>query len=182
MDLRITSTIEEQISVQFTGKVNILSQFNRQYLGHLLFKNGELLQVFFQNQKGLKAFYQLVIQEFSLNSFSYVVEPEVVEDRERHIHYPYAVLKSKMAEVLKQYRESLKMRPPENVKIIISSEFIDDTLPVTPEEYAVLLALTEWNTPYDIYQHCPLLDHEITWALVGLRKKSALKIIASRNS
>ncbi len=182
MDLRITSVIEEQITVHFTGKVNILSQFNRQYLGHLLFKDGELLQVLFQGQKGLKAFYQLVIQEFSLNSFSYVVEPEVVEDIERHIHYPYAVLKTKMAEVLKQYRESLKMKPPENVKILIDGEFVDDSLPVTPEEYAVLLTLTEWNTPYDIYQHCPLLDHEITWALVGLRKKSALKIIASRNS
>ena len=164
MDLKIVHAIEEQISVQFTGKVNILSQFNRQYMGHLLFKNGEILQVIFQGHKGLKAFYQLVIQEYSLNSFAYIVEPEVVEDNERHIHYPYAVLKSKMAEVMKLYRESIKMRPPENVKIIIDSEFIGDSIPVTPNEFEVLVTLTEWNTPYDIYQQCPLLDHEITWA------------------
>lgn len=180
-EFKILATIEEQIAVQFTGKVNVLASFNHQYLGHVLFKNGEIYQVIFQNLKGLKAFYQLIIQEFSLQSFNYVVEPEIVEDKERQIHYPFAVIKNKMSDVVKQYRDSLKYRPPENVKIIIDSEFLEDTLPVTPQEFTVLECLTEWNNPYDIYQHCQLLDHEITWALVSLRKKNALKIIASRN-
>lgn len=182
MEFKIMDTIEEQVAVQFTGKVNVLSNFNRQYLGHILFKNGEIYQVVFQNYKGLKAFYQLIIQEFSLHSFSYVVEPEVVEDKERQIHYPYVVMKNKMSDVIKQYRDSLKFRPPDNVKIVIDAGFIEDTLPVTPEEFEVLEILTEWSTPYDIYQHSQLLDHEITMALVSLRKKSALKIIASRNN
>lgn len=181
MEFKILETIEEQIAVQFTGKVNVLSSINRQYLGHLLFKNGELYQVVFQTHRGLKAFYQLIIQEFTLQSFNYVVEPEVVEDKERQIHYPFVVIKNKMSEVIKNYRDSLKFRPPENVKIIIDSEFMDDMLPVTPNEFVVLEVLTEWNTPYDIYQHCSLLDHEITMALVSLRKKSALKIVAGRN-
>lgn len=181
MELQLLNTIEEQIAVQFTGKVNVLSNFNRQYLGHLLFKNGEIYQVVFQAQKGLKAFYQLIIQEFSLQSFTYVVEPEVVEEKERQIHYPYAVIKNKMTDVIKQYRDSLKYRPPENVKILIDSDFMDDTLLVTPQEFDVLETLTEWSSPFDIYQHCPLLDHEITMALVSLRKKSALKIVGSRN-
>lgn len=182
MELKIISVIEEQIAVQFTGKINILSTFNRQFLGNILFKSGDVIQVRFNNQKGLKAFYQLIIQEFSLQSFDYVVEPEVVEDKERQIHYPYAVLKNKMADVIKNYRESLKFRPPENVKILIDAAFLDDTLPVSPEEYSVLETLSEYNTAYDVYQHCQLLDHEITWALVGLRKKGALKIVGSRNN
>lgn len=180
-EFKILSAIEEQIAVQFTGKVNVLSTFNHQYFGHLLFKNGEIYQVKFQKLKGLKAFYQLIIQEFSLQSFNYVVEPEVVEDNERQIHYPYAVIKNKMSEVIKQYRDSLKFRPPDNVKILINSQFFDDHLPVTPQEFAVLETLTEWNSPLEIYQHCALLDHEITWGLVDLRKKKALRIIASRN-
>lgn len=180
-ELKIIGTIEEQIAVQFTGKLNVLSTFNRQYLGHILFKNGEIYQVIFQNFKGLKAFYQLIIQEFCLQSFNYIVEPEVVEDNERQIHYPYAVMRNKMSDVIKQYRDSLKFKPPENVKILIDYEFMEDILPVTPQEFEVLETLTEWNSPFDIYQHCQLLDHEITWALVSLRKKSALKIISVRN-
>lgn len=182
MDLRIMSTIEEQIAVRFTGKVNILSTFNRQYLGHLLFKDGEVIQVIFSNHKGLKAFYQLIIQEYALQNFQYVVEPEVVEEKERQIHYPFAVIRNKMADVLKQYRESLKLKPPENVKILIDAEFLYDTLSVTPHEFEVLDTLTEWSNPNDIYQHCGLLDHEITLALVGLRKKGALKIIAPKSN
>lgn len=180
LEMKIISAIEEQIAVQFTGKVNVLSTFNSQYLGHVLFRNGEILQVIFQSQRGLKAFYQLIIQEYSLQSFNYVIEPEVVEEKERQIHYPYAVIRNKMADVIKQYRDSLRFRPPENVKILIDAEFLDDNLPVTPQEFSVLETLTEWNTPYDIYQHCALLDHEITMALVSLRKKNALKILAPK--
>ena len=180
-EFKILGTIEEQIAVQFTGKVNVLSTFNRQYLGHILFKDGNIFQVVFNGYKGLKAFYQLIIQEYSLQSFNYVVEPEVVEDKERQIHYPYAVIRNKMSDVIKQYRDSLKFRPPENVRILIDAEFLEDSLPVSPQEFDVLETLTEWSNPFDVYQHCPLLDHEITWALVSLRKKSALKIIATRN-
>lgn len=181
MESKVMGVIEEQISVEFTGKVNILASFNRQFLGHLLFKNGQIVQVIFQNFKGLKAFYQLLIQEYSLQSFDYVVEPELVDEKDRQIHYPYAVLKNKLADVLKLYRESLKLRPPENVKILVDAEFIEDSLPVTPQEYDVLEALTEWSSPFDIYQNCHLLDHEITLALVSLRKKGALKIVAPKS-
>lgn len=181
MELRIMSTIEEQIAVRFTGKVNVLSAYNRQYLGHLLFKDGEIIQAVFQNHKGLKAFYHLIIEEYSLQNYSYVVEPEVVDETERQIHYPFAVIRNKMADILKLYRESLKLRPPENVKIIVDAEFLYDTLAVSPHEFEVLDTLTEWSNPNDIYQHCLLLDHEITMALVGLRKKGALKIIAPKN-
>jgi hypothetical protein len=180
VELKILSTIEEQTSVQFTGKVNILAAFNRQYLGHVLFKNGEIYQVIFQNLKGLKAFYHLIIQEYSLQSFNYVVEPEVVNESERQIHYPYAVMRNKMADVIQQFKETVKFRPPDNVKILIEPKFIEGDGPITPEEFSVLETLTEWNSPIDIYQHCQLLDHEITRALVNLRKKNALKIVGNK--
>ncbi len=180
--IKLLDSLEEQIAVQFTGRVNVLSKFNRQYLGHILFKDGEIIQVCYQELKGLKAFYKLVIDEFTLHSSDYVVEPEIVEDKERQIHYPYAVIKNRLGTVLKQYRDSLKFRPPENVKIIASSDILTSEAPVTEEEFEVLKTLTEWNSAFDIYQHCPLLDHEITLALVGLRKKGGLKILGSRHN
>lgn len=174
--------IEEQIAVEFTGKVNILASFNRQFLGHILFRDGDVIQVLFNNHSGVKAFYQLIIQEYSLQAFDYVIEPEIVNENERKIHYPYAVLKNRMAGVLKLYRDSIRLRPPDNVKIIINSDFMSKEEEVSPNEFDVLETLTEWNSPFDIYQHCTLLDHEITLSLVSLRKKGALKIIASKES
>jgi len=178
MQLNLITTIEEQMSVRFTGKVNILSNFNRQYLGHILFKDGDLIQVIFQVHKGLKAFYQVAIQEFTLHSLQYIVEPEVVEDKERQIHFPFGVIKNRLNEVLQQYQASIKLRPPENVKILINSDFISSSRPVSSLEFQVLDTLTEWSAVNDVYQQCELLDHEITNSLVSLRKKGALKIIA----
>ena len=180
MDPKVLGVIEEQLAVQFTGKVNILATFNRQFLGHIIFKNGEIIQVVFNGHSGLKAFYRLLIQEHSLQSFDYVVEPELVDDKERQIHYPYSVLKAKISGVVKAHQDSLKLRPPENIRILIDSKFISENTPVSCDEFDVLSSLTEWNNPYEIYQHCALMDHEITLALVSLRKKGALKILAPR--
>lgn len=179
MELKIVAAIEEQIAVQFTGKLNILSKYNRQYLGHLTFEAGEIVKVSFQMQKGMKAFFQIIIQEFSLNSFVYVVEPEIVDSADRDVFVPYALLKDKLEEVLKLYQDSVKLRPPDNVKIIINPEFMAASQSISREEFEVLLTLTEWTTPFDVYQQCTLLDHEITFALVELRKKKALKILSS---
>jgi hypothetical protein len=87
-----------------------------------------------------------------------------------------------MSDVIKQYQEASKYRPPENVKILIESSFLREKNEVTPQEYEVLEVITEWSKPFDIYQHCDLLDHEVTWALVSLRKKKALKILAQKNN
>ncbi len=181
MDSKIFAVIDDQVSVQFTGKVNVLSNFNRQYLGHILFRNGSIVEALFQAHKGEKALYHLFIQEFSLQSFEYIIEPEVVDEAMLEFPYGHQEFKEKMAEALKLYQQSLKMRPPENVKIVVDPEFIEDSLPVSQAEFDILCTLTEWNTPYDIYQHCHLLDHEITMGLVGLRKKNALKIVAKNN-
>lgn len=182
MESRLISVIEDQVSVHFTGKVNVLSHFNRQFLGHLLFRQGVIVDVTFNGNFGTKALYHVFIQEYSLQSFEYVVEPEVVDESLPDLGLRLPELKDKLSEYLELYQQSLKLRPPENVKIVIDPEFIEDSLPVTPSEFEVLCALTESHTPFDIYQHCPLLDHEITMALVGLRKKNALKILATKNN
>ncbi len=182
MDSKLFSVIDDQVSVQFTGKVNVLSNFNRQFLGHIMFRNGRIVEALFSGYKGEKALYHLFIQEFSLQSFEYVIEPEVVEDSKLEFPYGHQELREKMADALKLYQQSLKMRPPENVKIVIDPGFIEDSLPVSQAEFDILCTLTEWHTPYDIYQHSDLLDHEITMALVGLRKKNALKIVAAKNN
>lgn len=181
MNSKLLRVLEEQIAMMFTGKVNILASFNRQYLGHILLRNGEIFHVIFNQHRGLKGFYQLLIQEQALQSFDYVVEPEIVSENERQIHYPFGVIKNRLDEILKLHQAALKLRPPENVKILIDSGIMHNSAAISAQEYEVLQVLTEWNDPYDIYQNCQLLDHEITMALVSLRKKGGLKIIAPKD-
>lgn len=180
MAFKILNVVEEQVTVRFTGKINILASENRQFLGHILFLNGEVLQVKFLQDLGLKAFYRLIIQENNHKSFDYVVEPEIVSENEKQIHFPYAMLKTKLEGVIKLYETSQKFKPPGNLRLIVDPGFLSDSIEVTSEEFDLLSALTEWSKVDDVYQHCDLLDHEITWGLVSLRKKNALKVVGER--
>lgn len=179
--MNLVSIIEEQASLNFTGKINVLSKINRQFLGHILLKDGELIEVKYKNIFGIKAFYQIAIDEFILHAFQFVVEPEIVEISIRKIHFPFAVLKNKIGDVLKSYQQTAKLRPPQELKVVADVKFLEKTVDLDQNEFEVLRTLTEWSVVKDIYEKCNLLDHEITSSLVSLRKKGALKIIAPTN-
>jgi hypothetical protein len=176
--MNLLSVIEEQVLVKFTGKVNVLSKINKQYFGHLILKDGDLIDVVFKRIFGLKAFYQIAIEEHMLEHFAYVVEPEIVDDAKQSIHYPFLVLKNKLHEVIQKHLESVKFKPPQHLKVTVEVGFLNSRPNLNQNEFEVLDTLTEWNLMEDIYLKCKLLDHEITMALVSLRQKGALKIIA----
>ncbi|HLW56937.1 MAG TPA: hypothetical protein VKY27_06100 [Bacteriovoracaceae bacterium] len=180
MNLKFVPVIEEQMCVNFTGKVNLLSPFNHQYLGHLLFKDGKIIDVKYQHLSGLRAFFQLGIREHNLEKHMYVVEPEVVSEEEQRIHYPFSVLQTKLEKQIKLYEIVHRQRPPQNVKIIVNAASIGSDFECTPEEFKVLSTLTEVNDVNDIYEICPLLEHEVTSALINLRKKGVLKIVGRK--
>lgn len=180
MELKFVPVVEEQMSVQFTGKVNLLSPFNHQYLGHLLFKDGQVIDVKYQGLSGVKAFYHFGIQEYRLEKHQYIVEPEIAHEEDRRIHYPFSVLMSKLENQIKIYDIVSKQRPPENVKIVVDPKMVSPGLECSVEEFSVLSTLTDWSRVSDIYENCKLLEHEITSSLIMLRKKGLLKIVGTK--
>lgn len=178
MKLKFVPVVEEQMSVHFTGKVNLLSPFNHQYLGHLLFKDGKIVDVKYQQLSGLKAFFQLGIKEHCLQKHQYIVEPEIVSEEEKRIHYPFSVLLTKLEKQIELYEVVNRQRPPENVKILVDAKSITKNFECGQDEFKVLSLLTETHNVKDIYENCSLLEHEVTNSLVSLRKKGVLKIIA----
>lgn len=180
MDLKFVPVVEEQMSVMFTGKVNILSPFNHQYLGHLLFKDGKIIDVKYQQFTGLRAYYHLGIKEYCLEKHQYVVEPEIVSDEEQRIHYPFSVLQSKLEKQIKLFEIVDRQRPPHNVKIIPDPTGITSEFECSAEEFTVLTVLTDTHNIDEIYQQSSLLDHEVTLALINLRRKGVLKIVGRK--
>lgn len=180
MNFKFVPIVEEQVSVSFTGKVNILSPFNHQYLGHFLFKDGELIDLKYANFTGVKAFYQLGIREYCLEKHQYIIEPEIVSAEEKRIHYPFSVLLAKLEKQIRLYEMVQNQRPPENVKIRVDAQALTTQFECTPEEFKVLSILTDTPNVSEIYEQCSLLEHEITSSLVNLRRKGILKIVASK--
>jgi hypothetical protein len=172
--------LDEQTSVGFTGKVNVLEEKTSKLLGSVYIYEGELYDVEYNEVHGLKAFYNLCIDEFDhAQDLKYIVEPELVQ-REQLIKYPFSVLKRKAAEVVTNFKEQRAQRPPKNLKLMIEPSFVDTGEEVTEAEYSLMCTLSDFNLVDDLYKHSPLLDYEITMALVSLRKKNALRVIKKR--
>ena len=177
MSEQILKIIEEQIIINFTGKVNILGSENKQHIGAVLLIDGQLVNTKYMGTEGMKAFYNLCIDEHLGKEFDIIVEPEIIDQRERKIDHPFSVLKRRMFDMINKYKEALKNKPPNNLKLILVADFLIGESEVSREEYSLMCTMSDYNLVSDIYTKSPLLDYEITNALVLLRKKNAIKVI-----
>ena len=177
MNQTFLNTLEDQIAVGFTGRINVLNRSNKQYLGQVLLLEGSLLHIEFQKLKGEKAFYTIYLKEHENALFSYVVEPELVDGIERSVHFPYSSLKQRLQKIVEDYEIGKQQKPPENLKILINPAFIKEGEQVTHQEYDLLATISDYSLISDIYKNANLLDYEVTMSLVSLRKKGAFKVI-----
>lgn len=180
IEIPLFRSLDEQTMVGFTGRINILERTSHQMLGVVILREGQVYRCHYRGAAGLKAFYNAVIEGAQLVPQDFIVEPEIIEEKDRQIHYPYSVLKNKTGEVLKRYQAVAGKRPPDHVKLIAKAAFLEAQSEVSEAEFQVLCALSEWSSVKDLYQHCSLLDYEITEALVSLRQQEALSVVAPR--
>jgi hypothetical protein len=176
----LISILDEQNSVGFTGRVNVLNQTTKQLLGEVIFNEGQIMQARYKGVIGLKAFYNLCIDEFENVALGYIVEPELIDATNTQIPYPYSVLKRKIVDVIENFKQSKSQRPPDNLKILIKPEFLAQGEVVTGAEFDLLCTLSDYNLVEQVYKNCKLLDYEITNALVSLRKKNALTVVMKK--
>lgn len=180
MALKIFEILDEQAMVNFTGRVNILQQTNRELLGVIIVREGDVFRAHYKGVQGLKAFYNIIIETAETLHVDFIVEPEIVGEEDKQIHYPYSVLKNRAQEVLERYSKVAGLRPPPHVKLLAKASILTSEEDIGEAEFQVLCALTEWSKVEDLYRYCPLLDFEITESLVSLRRKNALEVVGSR--
>ena len=173
--------LDEQVSVGFTGKINIQNRVNKQHFGSVTLVDGDLVDCKYKESNGIKGFFNLCVDEFDNIGLSYIIEPEVIESKKNTIHYPYSVLKRKIADTVEKYRESRKDKPPKDLKIYILPDFLANGEKVSGNEFDLMGTISDYNRIQDIYEKSHLLEFEITNALVSLRKKKALKVVKNKD-
>lgn len=168
--------IKEQIDFGFTGKINILSS-RSQFLGAIFLKEGAIVGSQFHGLKGIKALKKAIFEDVDSRDFlKLVVEPEIVEEEHQQFSYDFAELKNEIEKEYENYRQSKKLRPPQNLDLVIAPEVVTSKDLVSYTEFKVLEVMAEYSKVSDIYEHCTLEEYEITQALVELRRKKAIKV------
>ncbi|MAX65370.1 MAG: hypothetical protein CME66_05590 [Halobacteriovoraceae bacterium] len=176
MDLKIFEIIDEQNIVCFTGRLNLLKPQTNEHVGSIIFIDGQIVNALWKGCAPFKALMNLFIK-FYEQDLKVVVEPELIDEKYIKLSYPLEKFKRLAIESIENYLKTKGERPSDHLKLYIKPEFIKTGNDVVQEEFNLLCTLGEYNKVSDVYEKCEMLDHEITYALINLRKKNAIKVV-----
>lgn len=179
MKSTLLETLEKQVILGYTGKINLMSKKSGQILGCALLLEGSLINVKYKGRRGVKAFYSASLDSIKTD-FKLIVEPEFINSKEREITTTFTSLKERLAEVIAQEELTKESKPPCNILLKINPSFLSGNIELKSDEYKVLCTLVSHSVVDDIYQKNSLLDFQITNALIGLRQKKAIKVAAQK--
>lgn len=179
MSEALLNVIDEQSSMGFTGKINILRAKNAQAHAVVHMREGRLVNCRLGARSGEKALLDLVFQDVS-NAYELklVVEPEVVSESECSFDWTVSELKQQSRNVYENYLSTKRLRPPAHLKLLLNADFILEGDQIGADEFDVLSTISDYSKVQDIYDHCALMEYEITRALINLRRKGAIKVAA----
>lgn len=173
----LIEVLKEQAAFGFTGKINLLSTQTGQFLGVIYQQEGFIVGGTLKELSGKKALLRMIFDDVdSTTDFKFVVEPEVLSSEHITFKMTFEEIKKEAQTHYEQYLQAKKLRPPENVRLVIDPEIIVSKDEITAVEFDTLSLMTEWSRVSDIYKYSKLMDYEITMALVSLRKKRAIKV------
>ncbi|MBT3979861.1 MAG: hypothetical protein HOE90_00830 [Bacteriovoracaceae bacterium] len=155
---------------------------SKQILGMVLIEDGNILSCKFNGTIGEKSLLNIYIDECEGRKIGFIIEPEIIGDTPQNIRKSLSKLKEKVASDFKKYTNTKSLRPSDGIILQIDDGFLIDGSDVSAEEYEILFTLSDYSNVGELYNKCPLLDYQITEALVSLRKKSAIKVISNIGS
>ena len=172
--------LDEQVSLCFTGRINILKKDNNQIMGFIILLNGKVVNSRYFNKVGIKGFNHIILDDFFTKEFTYVVEPEIIGEENILISLPYSKLVENLKVLFTKTKESLQLKPPESIQFYIDCEFIEKGPHINASEYEILCLLSDYSHMKDILLNKNMLDYELYNSLITLRKKGALKVIDNK--
>jgi hypothetical protein len=176
MKSQLIDLLEDQGSVNFTGRVNILSSNNNQLLGVIILYDGLIIEVNYKSFKDFKAIVSIYLDSVSNNDLKFIVEPEIIEKKELSKTINPLELKSQLSVVAQEYLKYSKMRPSGNICLLVSEKIFEEKSHLSVDEYDVLKLIINYPKVNDLYKNCEKLDYEITKTLVTLREKKYILV------
>ncbi len=169
--------LKEQASFGFTGKVNLLLTSNGQFQGVVYQHEGAIVGASFEQLIGRKALYKMIFEDVESDShFKFIVEPELVAASYFTMRLSFDEVKAEAQKIYQKYVQAKKLKPAMGLRLVVDPEILVSSEDITPEEFDILSVLAEWCMVSDVYKYSKLMEFEITNALVGLRKKRAIKV------
>ncbi len=174
--------LEQQSLYRFTGRINLLWGSMRKMEGYLLMKEGNPQFFLFQQDKGIRGLLKFLLQGDSLKDFSFVMEPEIFNEKIKNIEESLKEIKDLFTQAQIQHLQYKAERPPDHLFLKIKPAFVSGKEEILPPEFDLLCILSDSSMVKEIYQQSPYFEFEVTKTLISLRKKGALVVLQQEKS
>lgn len=179
MSRAIFKTLREQSAIGFDGKLIFQDSSTGQQVGIILISNGLIVGANYNKIDGKKSLINLLVNEFSSESnYSHTVEPEVIGLDLFQFELTLDDLEIDFRNLYEKIEKFKKLKPPSNKRIVVDADFICRGSAIDAQEFDILCLISDFGKVEDIYKNSELFEFEVTNALVGLRKKGALKVLS----
>ncbi len=174
--MSILKTLQEQASISFTGRINILDKQLGQFLGVIHLRDGFILNCEYSKRHGKRAILTAIIHDMDdYVSFKLVVEPEIVEITNA-IKLSVGQLNKLASLEYEKYNKLKKFKPPSDLRLVISMSLMSSDYRPNFLEFNLLKTISEYSQVDDIYNNSNLFEHEITEHLISLKKAGFIKV------
>ena len=173
----LMEVLKEQAAFGFTGKVNLLLASSGQFLGVVYQQEGGIIGAQHGQLKGKKALFKMIFEDVeSADHFKFIVEPELLLPDHFSMKMSFDEVKIEAQAIYQKYIQAKKLKPAAGLRLVVDPEIIVNLEEITSDEFDILSVLAETCIVADVYKFSRLMEYEVTNALVGLRKKRAIKV------
>ena len=175
--MNLIHKIEEQFSISFTGRINVLGEENSQFIGVVLISEGDIVKCRYRERRGEQALLHLIVADVtSKEDFRFIVEPEMISKEECSRVLDFASIKKKASDIVQKFATTKNLSPPTHLKLLVNPHFVSEGQDISTTEFRVMCTMTEYPQVGDIYNALDLHEYEVVEALVSLRKKKAIRV------
>ena len=162
--------------MSFTGRVNVLSEPTKQFIGSVVLNDGVLVDSSYGQMGGKKALANLLMVGRSGNGFSIISEPELVSE----LNFSFSMKEQDFFKFKNDYFEQYdllkKLKPASNLIFKLNPVKLDIYTPINSLEFNVMKLITTTDNSGEIYKKSTLLEFDVTKSLISLRRKGIILV------
>ena len=174
--MKIIETLSENLSMSFSGRLNILSKDTKQFFASVLQREGVIVNAFYGKLSGKKALAAILIESKTNKNIVVVSEPELIETKEIQFEMnEYEFFKFKN-DYYEKFESLNKLKPSPELNLSLNGLNLDVYTPLSTDEFSVMKAICDNSKVSEIYKNCSMLDFDVTKSLISLRKKGIILV------
>jgi hypothetical protein len=174
--MKLVETILENMTMSFTGRVNVLAEPTKQFIGSVVLNEGVLVDSSYGQMSGKKALANLLMEGRTGNSFSIISEPELISELDFSFNMKEQDFFKFKNDYFEQYDLLRKLKPSSNLIFQLNPRKLDIYTPINFSEFDVMKLVLATENSGEIYKKSTMLEFDVTKSLISLRRKGIILV------